>query len=79
MSLITHSKTDYIKTKISMTDEELIFTVREKTAEEILSLTEGADLLSLKSDGRFTDNGYVLYTDVVFLTDVSDVVPFEVK
>ena len=79
LSLITHSKTDYIKTKVSMTDEELIFTVREKTAEEILSLTEGSDLLSLKSDGRFTDNGYILYTDVVFLTDVCEVVPFEVK
>ena len=79
MSFITFYKTDLLRTKKLLTDEELIFAVREKTSESILSLTEGADLLSLRSDGRFTDDGYVLYTDVVFLTDVCAVVPFEVK
>ena len=79
VSFITFYKTDLLRTKKLLTDEELIFAVREKTSESILSLTEGADLLSLRSDGRFTDDGYVLYTDVVFLTDVCAVVPFEVK
>ena len=79
LSFICFHKTDYLKSENTLTDEELIFAVREKTSERILSLTEGADLLSLRSDGRFTDNGYILYTDVVFLSDVCDVVPFDVK
>ena len=77
--MISLHKTDRYSEKISLTDEELIFTVREKTAEEILSLTAGSDLLSLRSDGRFTDNGYILYTDVVFLSEVGISIPFDVK
>lgn len=79
ISLISLHKTDRYSEKISLTDEELIFAVREKTAEEILSLTAGSDILSLRSDGRFTDNGYILYTDVVFLSEVGISIPFDVK
>ena len=79
ISFSTYTKTDFEIVKTEKTDEELIRSVSKRTAELVLSVTETADLVSLKSHGRLTTEGYLLCTEVVFLKDVSVTVPFDLE
>lgn len=66
------------KVTVEYTDEELIRLASQRLNDMTLKALENADLLRIKTYGEFTDTGYSMRSDVVFLTEVSKCVEFTV-
>ena len=63
---------------VEYTDEELIRLASQMLNDMTLKALENADLLRIKTFGEFTDTGYSMRSDVVFLTEISECVEFTV-
>lgn len=60
------------------TDEELVSIASDRLMSLMASRLEMADLLKIKTIGDFTEEGYVISTNVVYLSDVSERVKLEI-
>ena len=64
---------------VEYTDEELVKIATERINSLVISRLAGGDLLKMKSYGGFTDKGYTISTDLVFLCNVGSREEFEVE
>lgn len=60
----------YVKANKTYSDEELVDITSKRLASATHSRLVSADLLRIKTDGRFTDDGYEMYSDIVFVGEV---------
>lgn len=67
---------EYTYVDSTYSDEELVKTASEVLSAKLSARLSSSDLLKIKTDGEFTDTGYRMYSDIVFLTDVGDNVDF---
>ncbi|MBO5100934.1 MAG: sporulation protein YqfD, partial [Clostridia bacterium] len=76
ISLTTKYILDCTNEKAFYTDEELVrLASRAMSAKNALRLNS-SDLLKITTNGEFTDSGYKMYSDLVFLSDVGEAVEF---
>ena len=60
------------------TDDQLVDIAAERLMSLIALRLENADLVKIKTNGDFTDTGYNMSTEIVFLCDVSERVKLEI-
>ncbi len=60
------------------TDDELVAIASDRLNSLIASWLYNADLLSMKTKGNFTDTGYTISIDIVYLADVTERVELEI-
>lgn len=60
------------------TDDQLVDIAAERLTSLIALRLENADLVKIKTNGDFTDTGYSMSTEIVFLCDVSERVKLEI-
>ena len=60
-------------------DEQLVKIASDRLTSMRLSRLAGADLLRIRTEGRFTDSGYILTSDMVFLSEVGVQVDFDIE
>lgn len=76
ISLNTKYALESTKTTANYTDDELVrLASRELSSKTALRL-RSSDLLRIKTDGSFTETGYKMYSDIVFLSEVGEAVKF---
>ena len=61
---------EYNTDKGSYTDTELVQIASDRLSAAVLKRLVGCDLLKIKTTGRFTDDGYIIRSDLVFLSEV---------
>ncbi len=74
-SYVIESKTE----EAVYTDSEIVALAAKRLRAKTAAKLSDSDLLSVKSDGRFEDNGYVMFSDLVFLCDVGVALEFNVE
>ncbi len=75
-SINTKYALDCIKEKALYTDDELVrLAMGAMSAKNAIRL-KSADLLKITTNGEFTDTGYKMYSDLVFLSDVGEAIGF---
>ena len=62
-----------------LSDDDLVFRARELMQSQIEDILAEVRLNSIKTYGNFTDKGYVLNTDMVYLCDVGNEVSFSIS
>ena len=62
----------------SYSDREMIALAKDRLNLEMALLLTGSDLVRISSDGEFTDDGYRMWSDIVYLTDVGRENSFEI-
>ena len=60
------------------TDEELVMIASNRLDAIRISRLVGADLIKIKTDGCFTESGYTLRSDMVFLSDVGELADIDI-
>ena len=60
------------------TDDQLVDIASERLMSLIALRLENADLIKLRTNGAFTDNGYNMSTEILFLCDVSERVRLDI-
>ena len=76
--LSTYLKQYVIQHKI-YTDEELVSVASSRLSSLVTTRLATADLVKIRTYGFFTETGYIMSSDVIFLTDVGEILPFEVN
>ena len=61
------------------TDEDLVNIASARLNSLMSSRLENGDLIRVKSGGKFTENGYYLYSDILYLSDVGVEVEFSIE
>ena len=61
------------------TDDELVRIATSRLNSATASRLASCDLVRIKSTGEFTDNGYLMKNELVFLADIGSSVPFSVE
>ncbi len=59
-------------------DDELVFAASAKLSALTLAELEGKDLLRIKSYGEYTDTGYLMRSDIVYLSEIGKTLEFNV-
>lgn len=70
---------DYSYENAVYSDEELVNIASERLSALTLSRIEGADLLRIRTSGGFTDGGYLIKSDIVFLSEISERVMLDIQ
>lgn len=70
---------DYEYENAVYTDDELVKIASDRLMSLSLSRLYEADLLKIKTEGDFTDEGYRIMTHMVFLSDVSERVKLDIE
>lgn len=78
-SVSTKHLAEYDVTRESYTDEQIVRVAGERLNAMTLARLAECDLLKIKTDGEYTDNGYSMTSYIVFLTDVGGVSKFSVE
>ena len=65
--------------EVIYTDEELVNIASARLSSLMSSRLMNSDLLRIKTEGRFTEKGYLIFSDIVFLSDVGREVEFYVE
>lgn len=60
-------------------DEEIVSVASSRLNSLVITRLATADLIKIRTYGLFTDTGYQMSSDVVFLSDVGEILPFEVN
>ena len=60
------------------TDDQLVDIASERLMSLIALRLENADLIKLRTNGAFTDNGYNMNTEILFICDVSERVRLDI-
>ena len=63
-------------TEHSYSDKELVEITSLRLTEALSSLLSSSDLLRIKTTGAFTDTGYSMRADLVYLKEISTVLEF---
>lgn len=79
LSVSTSYIMEYASDEVFYTDEELVKIACDRLMALTASRLEGADLLKIKTAGDFTDEGYSISSDIVFLCEVSERVKLEIE
>ncbi len=79
LSISTSYITEYVFEKAFYSDEELIGIASQRLTSLTLSRIEGADLIKIKTTGNFTDRGYCITNDILFLAEVSERMKLEIE
>ncbi len=61
---------------VYLSDEELVSLAMSRLNSLTVSRLEGADLLKIKTTGKFTDSGYFACSEIIFLAEVGERVEF---
>ena len=64
---------------VEHTDEELVRIATERLNFLTTSKLESSDLLRIRTDGAFTDDGYLMTSDIVFLSNVGEIGEFVIE
>ena len=72
ISLVLSYVINYDIESVTHSDTELCEISRMRLNSLCASLLCNADLLHIKTQGRFTDDGYEIYSDITFLADVGE-------
>ncbi len=65
--------------KVTYTDEELVNIASSRLSSLMASRLLDSDLIRVKTEGYFTDSGYFICSDMLFLSDVGAEVEFDVE
>lgn len=65
--------------RIEYTDEELVRIATDRLNAVTASRLAASDLLRIRTEGEFTDDGYLMSSDIVFLSDVGVSGEFEIE
>ena len=65
--------------RIEYTDEELVRIATERLNAVTASRLASSDLIRIRTEGEFTDDGYLMSSDIVFLSDVGVSGEFEIE
>lgn len=79
LSVSTKYIVEYDVTCESYTDEQIVSIARERLNSMMLARLAECDLIKIKTDGEYTDNGYSMSSHIVFLTEVGCEVEFAVE
>lgn len=63
----------------SYTDKELVEITSSRLTTALSVRLLGCDLVKMKTKGEFTEDGYVMKSDIVYLKDVSQTVEFDIN
>ena len=75
----TESITEYREKECSYTDSEIIFAAGRMLERKLNDSLRGCDLLRLRTEGEFTDGGYLMRCEAVYLTEVGEELSFAVE
>lgn len=79
LELSTEYRVEYGTEVKIYSDDELIraalYALNAKTAERL----NFSDLIKIKTNGNFTETGYIIYSDVVYCTEVGKISPFYIQ
>lgn len=70
---------EYITEEAVYSDEELVQIASSRLDALTAARLSTSDLLRIRSYGEFTDNGYVISSDIVFLSEVSQTTEFRIE
>ena len=73
---VSHVK-HYDNMKVMLSADELVALTAEKLRYELLERTACADLISIRTEGAFTDSGYEMYADMVVRESVTSIREFQ--
>jgi len=76
IEVYTERCTVYETAEMLYSDTELIRVTTNVFERKLWERLRGADLLKLKTEGGFTDNGYNMRCDAVYLTEIGEPLPF---
>ena len=62
----------------SYSDEELVSFAKDRISLETALMLAESDLVKISTDGEFTDDGYRMWSNIVYLTDVGRENSFEI-
>jgi hypothetical protein len=62
----------------SYSDEELVSLAKDRLSLETALMLAESDLVKISTDGEFTDDGYRMWSNIVYLTDVGRENSFEI-
>ena len=63
----------------SYSDAELVRICSARLQSSTLSRIVGAELVKIRTFGDYTDSGYKMYSDIVFLAQVGEKLPFDTE
>ncbi len=63
----------------SYTDEQMVSVASDRLNAAVLTRLAECDLLKIKTDGKYTDTGYLMSSHIVFLTEVGAAIEFAVE
>lgn len=69
----------YVTEERVLSESELFTLAREITAEKILSAVGDGELLKARSQGNLNSDEYKMTTEIVYVTSVAQLLPFEVE
>ena len=58
------------------TDEEIVNISMEKLNDKTIMMLKKSDLLKIRTDGEFDEEGYTAYSDIVYLSEIGEYVEF---
>ena len=64
--------------QLEYTDEEIVSVASDRLNVEIALMLSQADLIKISTHGEFTDDGYVMSSDVVYLAEIGSEKSFEI-
>ena len=68
-----------ISKEIEYTDSQLIKLASDKLSSLTASRLENCDLLKISTSGKFSDDGYTMSSNLVFLTSIGELCEFEIE
>ena len=59
-------------------DEELVSLAKDRLSLDMALMLTKSDLIRISTDGEFTDDGYKMWSDIIYLTNVGQENTFEI-
>ena len=75
ISVSTSYALEYDLMTESYNDTQMVKIASERLSVKMLSMLANADLIKIKTDGEYTDNGYVMRSDIVITREVGEILP----
>ena len=79
VEIITMYRPSYEKVSSAYSDTELVEIASARLSAKLRLTLISSDLLKIKTYGEFTDDGYAMYSDIVYSTDIGEGAPFVVE
>lgn len=79
IKVVREYRTERVIKTVTYSDEELVRIATVRLRSRILAELSSSDLISISTGGEFTDKGYLMHSDVVFVKEIGRVVEFRVE